>query len=125
MGEREFSRTSVATYEEQRVTLFDKMTEGPTLEYGYSRKTRWMPTGLRITFGRYRHGRGEWSPWRLNSGRLVGHNIRADGSWGAEHHERIHGYGNDPGGEDVNARLAKMAAAVERYGVDQPEHLEG
>ncbi len=118
----DYKRMQIDTYEEQRVTFVDEFDGAPVLEHGYRRKTRWIPTSLRVTFERHRETGTEWSSWRVNSGRLNGRNLRADGSEGAEHFERIAAWGRKVSLPDAfEARFEALRERVDRYGVAQPD----
>jgi len=80
-----FDRASVATREEQRVSIVEEVTANPERIRG----RLFLPQRLVVTLERERHsGRdrawSDWGVWRVISLRLEGVNVRADGSAGAD-----------------------------------------
>lgn len=112
-----FERVSVDTREEQRAVIVEAV-RSPVVPWGRDRSgRRWQPVRLRVTIERYRHNVGPWTPWRVLSYRLIGWNVKADGSTGAERFERTHSHGSD---HPAARRAAQIAASAQRNGMPLP-----
>jgi hypothetical protein len=117
--EWQFAPKATTTREEQRARVVEAI-DGPVIPWRYTRSgKRWRPRALVVTIERDRHNGGDWSPWRVMSWVLLGPNVKADGSEGADRSEPCHSHEQD---HPAAVRAGEVAAAAERVGLPAAMH---
>lgn len=109
-----FERKMVRTHEVRTVQIHETMTCEP-MPWQYARKGQtWQPRAIRVHFMSDRHDGGEWSRWSQSGAiHVVGHNIKADGSRGADRDESHWGHREGPFAGRVHEILAELNAAAD------------
>lgn len=113
----EFTTESVSTRDEQRAVVRVQI-EGEAIP-GRRGGGRWVPSRATITWERSREDGGPWSEWLMLRVHVVGQNLRADGSWGAEVRERLYGRPTRFDGPSVQALEPVYDAAVKTRPADR------
>lgn len=110
----EFERKIVRTREVRTVEISETVICEP-MPWKYARKEQtWQPTAIRVHFTSDRHNGGEWSRWDQNGAiHVVGYNIKADGSRGADRDESHWGHHEGPFASHVLDILAELNAAAD------------
>lgn len=107
----EYQRTHLKTREVRTVEIVENVT-ADVQPWKYARKGQtWRPTSIRVHLISDRHDGGPWSPWTLSGGaKVLGHNIKADGSQGASRDEDHWDIRSSPFGPRVAEILAELNA---------------
>jgi hypothetical protein len=109
----EFERKIIKTHQIRNVEIHETVTMEWT-NWQYSENRTWQPTAIRMTFISDSFDGGDWSPWILSGPvRVFGHNIKADGSRGADRDESHWGHREGPFASHVRDILAELNAAAD------------
>jgi hypothetical protein len=115
-----FERESVATREEQRAVIRERVIGTAPEPMPYSRSgKRWRATAIVVTAERQRWGDDAWQAWRVMGIEVTGFNVKASGDDGAAYAVRRSDLPRDHWSE---SRAAAMVDDLATYGLD---HVAG